>query len=110
MLESTTIITFQVNPEKYRNMIHGFKVTAAEEGARGFVKGWAPTFIGYSMQGLFKFGLYEVFKNVYSDMAGEVRSEVCVCCESYPEIITGVCILLSYQPVSCCISQCRVFC
>jgi len=33
-------------------------------------KGWAPTLIGYSMQGLCKFGFYEVFKNVYGDMIG----------------------------------------
>merc|ERR1712136_558155 len=31
----------------------------------------APTLIGYSMQGLCKFGFYEVFKNVYGDMMGE---------------------------------------
>jgi len=34
-------------------------------------KGWAPTAIGYSMQGLFKFGLYEFFKDFYSNLAGE---------------------------------------
>uniref|UniRef100_A0A183F8P1 Phosphate carrier protein, mitochondrial n=1 Tax=Heligmosomoides polygyrus TaxID=6339 RepID=A0A183F8P1_HELPZ len=34
------------------------------------VKGWAPTAIGYSLQGLGKFGFYEVFKNVYADMLG----------------------------------------
>lgn len=39
---------------------------------RGLAKGWAPTFIGYSMQGLCKFGFYEVFKIVYSDLLGEV--------------------------------------
>merc|ERR1711992_222180 len=33
--------------------------------------GWAPTAIGYSMQGLCKFGFYEVFKNIYSGMLGE---------------------------------------
>lgn len=26
------------------------QVTVAEEGVRGLAKGWAPTFIGYSMQ------------------------------------------------------------
>lgn len=39
---------------------------------RGLAKGWAPTFIGYSMQGLCKFGFYEVFKILYGDMLGEV--------------------------------------
>uniref|UniRef100_A0A1I8FC91 Phosphate carrier protein, mitochondrial n=1 Tax=Macrostomum lignano TaxID=282301 RepID=A0A1I8FC91_9PLAT len=38
---------------------------------RGLAKGWAPTLIGYSLQGLGKFGFYEVFKNVYGNMMGE---------------------------------------
>jgi solute carrier family 25 phosphate transporter 3 len=42
-----------------------------EEGAGAIWKGWLPTAIGYSMQGLFKFGLYEIFKDQYSTMAGE---------------------------------------
>lgn len=40
----------QVNQAKYKNLFHGFKVTVAEEGARGLAKGWAPTFFGYSAQ------------------------------------------------------------
>lgn len=40
----------QVDPAKYKNLIHGFKVTVAEEGARGLAKGWFPTLIGYSAQ------------------------------------------------------------
>merc|ERR1712025_1390902 len=45
--------------------------TIKEEGARGLAKGWAPTLIGYSMQGVCKFGFYEVFKNIYANMIGE---------------------------------------
>jgi solute carrier family 25 phosphate transporter 3 len=41
-----------------------------EQGLRGFYRGWAPTFLGYSAQGAFKYGLYEVFKKKYSDLAG----------------------------------------
>lgn len=52
----------QVDPAKYKSVFHGFKVTLREDGARGLAKGWAPTFFGYSAQGLCKFGLYEVFK------------------------------------------------
>lgn len=37
-------------------------------------KGWAPTAIGYSAQGLCKFGFYEVFKIVYGNAMGEVIS------------------------------------
>jgi len=61
----------QVNPEKYRGIVTGFKTTIKEEGALALSKGWAPTAYGYSMQGLGKFGLYEVFKNVYSGLLGE---------------------------------------
>ncbi|XP_072922025.1 solute carrier family 25 member 3-like isoform X1 [Hemitrygon akajei] len=61
----------QVDPGKYQSIFKGFSVTLKEDGVRGLAKGWAPTFIGYSMQGLCKFGFYEVFKNVYSGLLGE---------------------------------------
>lgn len=63
----------QVDPAKYQNIVTGFKVSIAEEGTRGLAKGWAPTAIGYSIQGLGKFGFYEVFKSVYADAIGEVN-------------------------------------
>jgi len=64
----------QVNKEKYKNTITGFKITYAEGGPKGMVLGWAPTAIGYSAQGLCKFGFYEVFKNIYSGILGEENS------------------------------------
>ncbi|XP_071488077.1 solute carrier family 25 member 3-like [Diadema antillarum] len=64
----------QVDPAKYQGIFKGFKVTVSEEGVRALAKGWAPTFIGYSMQGLCKFGFYEVFKILYSNMLGEEMS------------------------------------
>jgi solute carrier family 25 phosphate transporter 3 len=60
-----------VNPEKYKSIVNGFSVTVKEDGMRGLGKGWAPTAIGYSMQGLGKFGFYEVFKIMYAGMIGE---------------------------------------
>merc|ERR1712198_76488 len=42
-----------------------------EAGARGLLLGWAPTAIGYTAQGICKFGFYEFFKNIYSGMLGE---------------------------------------
>merc|ERR1711885_107050 len=57
--------------EKYKSLGNGFKLTVAEQGVRGLFLGWAPTAIGYSMQGLCKFGFYEFFKNTYSNMIGE---------------------------------------
>lgn len=61
----------QVDAQKYKSIVHGFKITVAEEGIRGLAKGWGPTFIGYSVQGVGKFGFYELFKNLYSNMLGE---------------------------------------
>uniref|UniRef100_A0AC35UII4 Phosphate carrier protein, mitochondrial n=1 Tax=Rhabditophanes sp. KR3021 TaxID=114890 RepID=A0AC35UII4_9BILA len=64
----------QVNPEKYKGIVSGFRTTVSEEGFRALGKGWAPTLLGYSMQGLGKFGFYELFKNVYADMLGEEKA------------------------------------
>ncbi|KAK9506019.1 hypothetical protein O3M35_008035 [Rhynocoris fuscipes] len=61
----------QVDADKYKNLFNGFRVTVAEEGYRGLAKGWAPTFYGYSMQGACKFGFYEFFKVIYSNLIGE---------------------------------------
>ncbi|XP_061085486.1 solute carrier family 25 member 3-like isoform X2 [Conger conger] len=61
----------QVDPAKYQSIFKGFSITVKEDGVRGLAKGWAPTFFGYSMQGLCKFGFYEVFKIMYSDLLGE---------------------------------------
>lgn len=61
----------QVNPAKFKGLVGALKTIAAEEGSKGLWKGWAPTAIGYSLQGCFKFGLYEYFKDLYSTMAGE---------------------------------------
>jgi solute carrier family 25 phosphate transporter 3 len=33
-------------------------------------RGWLPTLIGYSAQGLAKFGFYEYFKLYYSNLVG----------------------------------------
>jgi solute carrier family 25 phosphate transporter 3 len=64
----------QVDPAKYKSVFYGFKVTLKEDGVKGLSKGWAPTFFGYSAQGLCKFGLYEVFKVMYSNAIGEENS------------------------------------
>uniref|UniRef100_A0A0M3IPP8 Phosphate carrier protein, mitochondrial n=1 Tax=Ascaris lumbricoides TaxID=6252 RepID=A0A0M3IPP8_ASCLU len=61
----------QVDPAKYRGIISGFSTTIKEEGIRALGKGWAPTCVGYSLQGLGKFGFYEIFKLFYAEMLGE---------------------------------------
>lgn len=61
----------QVDPIKYQSMVSGIRLIMKEEGFAGITKGWAPTAIGYSLQGAGKFGLYEVFKDVYSTAVGQ---------------------------------------
>jgi solute carrier family 25 phosphate transporter 3 len=64
-----------VNPKKYTGAISGLKVLLKEEGSTGIWKGFGPTFVGYSLQGMFKYGLYEIFKDVYMNMAGEEAAD-----------------------------------
>lgn len=61
----------QVYPNKYKGLLPGFQTVLREEGARGLRLGWSPTLLGYSMQGMFKFGLYEYFKDLYGNAVGE---------------------------------------
>lgn len=57
----------QVDPNFSKSMIDGIsKVRAAGHGTLG----WAPTLVGYSLQGLGKFGFYEIFKDVYKGIVG----------------------------------------
>ncbi|KAF9499486.1 mitochondrial carrier [Pleurotus eryngii] len=65
----------QVDPGKYKGLGQGFKMVIAEEGSKGLWKGFGPTFVGYSLQGMFKYGLYEVFKDLYMNLAGEEASQ-----------------------------------
>jgi len=64
----------QVDPGKYKGVFQAAALTVKEDGMRGLSKGWAPTCIGYSMQGLCKFGFYEVFKILYGNFIGEEKS------------------------------------
>jgi solute carrier family 25 phosphate transporter 3 len=61
----------QVNPAKYSALGGTLKTLVAEEGSKGIWKGLGPTFVGYSLQGMFKYGLYEFFKDAYMNLAGE---------------------------------------
>ena len=57
----------QVNPKLYKSNFEAWRSIYAKEGIRGVCFGWSPTLVGYSFQGAGKYGLYEVFKNVYGD-------------------------------------------
>ncbi|TDL23848.1 mitochondrial carrier protein [Rickenella mellea] len=70
-----TKCNMQVNPSKYKGLTSGLSTLLREEGATGIWKGFGPTFVGYSLQGMFKYGLYEIFKDYYSNLAGEEASQ-----------------------------------
>ena len=42
---------------------------------RGIFTGLGPTFVGYSVQGAGKYGFYEYFKHLYSELAGEENAK-----------------------------------
>jgi len=93
----------QVNKEKYKSLGNGFKVTVADAGTRGLFLGWAPTAIGYSAQGLCKFGFYEVFKNLYGNMLGEEnaflwRTSLYLAASASAEFFADI----ALSPMECC--------
>ena len=53
----------QLDPLTYnKGMIGGFRQVIANEGAGALLTGFGPTAAGYFLQGAFKFGGYELFK------------------------------------------------
>lgn len=53
----------QLDPATYnRGLVGGFRQVIAKEGAGALLTGAGPTFAGYFLQGAFKFGGYEFFK------------------------------------------------
>lgn len=57
----------QSNPGKYKGMWDGMVQISRAEGARALLLGLMPTFVGYSIQGAFKFGFFEFFKQLTAD-------------------------------------------
>jgi solute carrier family 25 (mitochondrial phosphate transporter), member 3 len=61
----------QLDPVKYNTgMLGGFRKVIAEEGAGAVWTGVGPTFAGYFLQGAFKFGGYELFKQQSINVLG----------------------------------------
>jgi solute carrier family 25 (mitochondrial phosphate transporter), member 3 len=61
----------QLDPVKYNTgMIGTFRQVVANEGAGALLTGFGPTFAGYFLQGAFKFGGYEFFKQQFINQIG----------------------------------------
>jgi len=76
----------QNNPAIFnQGMIGNMKILAGIKGARGLFRGWAPTFVGYSFQGLGKFGINDVLKYKYGQILGKDFKE------NNPKIFYAMC-------------------
>lgn len=61
----------QLEPTVYnKGMIGSFKQVIQGEGAGALLTGLGPTVLGYSLQGAFKFGGYELFKKTFIEQFG----------------------------------------
>lgn len=58
----------QVNPIKYYGISSGLSLLWKEGGPSALWRGWSGKLFGYGAQGGCKFGLYEYFKKLYSDV------------------------------------------
>ena len=65
----------QVDATLFKNTAHGLSSIKASNGLKGLFLGSGPTFVGYSMQGMGKFGFYEIFKDLYVRAAGAKADE-----------------------------------
>jgi len=65
----------QVDSKMYKGNVEAWGKIGRAEGFRGIFTGWGPTFVGYSIQGAAKYGFYEYFKHLYSELAGEENAK-----------------------------------
>jgi len=62
----------QNNPDIFtKGMFGNMKILSGYKGVRGLGRGVMPTFVGYSFQGLGKFGLNDMFKHKYGQLLGD---------------------------------------
>ncbi|CAI0404013.1 unnamed protein product [Linum tenue] len=61
-------VNMQLNPIKYHTISTCFATLLKEQGPSTFWRGWASKFFGYGLQGGCRFGLYEYFKTLYSNV------------------------------------------
>ncbi|XP_050365962.1 mitochondrial phosphate carrier protein 1, mitochondrial [Argentina anserina] len=61
-------VNMQVNPIKFNGMASGFSILWREQGPSSLWRGWSGKLFGYGVQGGCRFGLYEYFKKLYSDI------------------------------------------
>ncbi|XP_010935345.1 mitochondrial phosphate carrier protein 1, mitochondrial [Elaeis guineensis] len=84
-------VNMQVNPVKYNSIFSGLNILVKEHGPSSLWRGWAGKFFGYGVQGGCKFGLYEYFKKMYSDiLVGYNRSIIFFISSASAQVIADV--------------------
>ena len=80
-LTHTAIIPLDVvkmhylTPHYNKGLISMLKMIMADEGGLYVWRGWLPTLVGYSLEGAFRYGLYEISKDLFSNALGEENSK-----------------------------------
>lgn len=88
----------QLEPTVYnKGMVATFRKIISEEGSRALLTGFGPTLLGYSIQGAFKFGGYEVFKKFFIDQLGydtasRYRNSIYMGSAAIAEFLADICL------------------
>ncbi|KAL9241506.1 hypothetical protein vseg_015613 [Gypsophila vaccaria] len=84
-------VNMQVNPVKYYSIASCLSTLLREQGPSVLWRGWATKFIGYGMQGGCRFGLYEYFKKLYSNVFEDTnRNLVFFASSASAEVVANV--------------------
>ena len=60
----------QTDPEKYPGMVKSFKLVYQEDGVAGFIRGWAPTFLGFFVWGGTSYASTEFVRQTITEYIG----------------------------------------
>ncbi|KAG9145225.1 hypothetical protein Leryth_008174 [Lithospermum erythrorhizon] len=83
-------VNMQVHPVKYHSICTCFTTLLREQGPSAFWRGWTGKFFGYGAQGACRFGLYEYFKNIYSNaLVDQNRSLIFFLSSASAEVIAS---------------------
>ena len=91
----------QLDPQTYnKGMIGGFRQVVQKEGAGALLTGFGPTAAGYFLQGAFKFGGYEFFKQANINLLGyetasQYRTGVYLASAACAEFIADIALVCS---------------
>lgn len=84
-------VHMQVNPGKYSSIFSGLHLLIKEQGPSSLWRGWSGKLFGYGAQGACKFGLYEYFKKMYSDvLVGQDKGVIFLASSASAQVIADV--------------------